>query len=523
MLWSMLKALIFVAATAVLAIGATYLLEIGDVALITVAGREFVLTPFVSVLLALAALVLVWILMRLTGLIVAGIRFLNGDETALTRYFNRRSEKRGFEALSDSILALAAGEGHLAIRKAERAAKLLARPEVTNLLIAQGAEMAGDKARATEAFKALVQDERTRFVGVRGLLQQKLAAGETDTALKLAEKALALRPKNADMQDTLLRLQAQYEDWAGARATLNAKLRSGTLPRDVHKRRDAVLALADAREALADGQIARATELAKSANRQSPSLVPAAVMAARMSIAEGKAKQAASVIQKAWGLAPHPDLAAAFAEIVPEETPEARIKRFRPLLKQHQGHREARLLEAELQIAAKEFDEARKALGSLAQDEPDARSLTVMAAIERGEGSEDRLVRAWLAKAVTASRGPQWLCEACGHVHAEWRPTCTHCDGFDTLHWAVPPQSEAALQGPEQMLPLIVGALDGPSPAAVETPETVATPQQTAPSEPMAEPVSGEDTLTLGPEFRIDDEEDASKGADAVQAARGVN
>ena len=365
MLWSMLKALIFVAATALLAIGATYLLEIGDVALITVAGREFVLTPFVSVLLALAALVLVWVLMRLTGLVVAGIRFLNGDETALTRYFNRRSEKRGFEALSDSILALAAGEGHLAIRKAERAAKLLARPEVTNLLIAQGAEMAGDEARATEAFKALVQDERTRFVGVRGLLQQKLAAGDTDTALKLAEKALALRPKNADMQDTLLRLQAQYEDWAGARATLNAKLRSGTLPRDVHKRRDAVLALADAREALADGQIARATELAKSANRQSPSLLPAAVMAARMSIAEGKAKQAASVIQKAWGLAPHPDLAAAFAEIVPEETPEARIKRFRPLLKQHQGHREARLLEAELQIAAKEFGEARKALGSL--------------------------------------------------------------------------------------------------------------------------------------------------------------
>ena len=122
MLWSMLKALIFVAATALLAIGATYLLEIGDEALITVAGREFVLTPFVSVLLALAALVLVWVLMRLTGLVVAGIRFLNGDETALTRYFNRRSEKRGFDALSDSILALAAGEGHLAIRKAERAA-----------------------------------------------------------------------------------------------------------------------------------------------------------------------------------------------------------------------------------------------------------------------------------------------------------------------------------------------------------------------------------------------------------------
>lgn len=522
MLWSMLKALIFVGATAALAVGATYLLEIGDVALITFAGREFVLTPFVTVILALVALLLLWVLLRLARLIVAGIRFLNGDETALTRYFNRRSEKRGFDALSDSILALAAGEGHLAIRKAERAAKLLARPEVTNLLIAQGAEMAGDKARATEAFKALVQDERTRFVGVRGLLQQKLAAGDTDTALKLAEKALALRPKNADMQDTLLRLQAQYEDWSGARATLNAKLRSGHLPRDVHKRRDAVLALADARDALADGQIARASELAQAANRQSPSLVPAAVMAARMAIAENKGKQAAAVLQKAWGGAPHPDLAAAFAEIAPDETPAARISRFKSLLKNHPDSRETKLLEAELQIAAKDFTAARKALGTLAEDEPDARSLTVMAAIERGEGGGEHLVRAWLAKAVTASRGPQWLCEACGHVHAEWRPTCTHCDGFDTLHWAVPPQSEAALQGPEQMLPLIVGGLD-------EVTAPVDAPQTDNLEKPQSAPAGkGEDTLTLGPESRVDlDETDADPREiaqnDAVQAARGVN
>jgi HemY protein len=83
-----------------------------------------------------------------------------------------------------------------------------------------------------------------------------------------------------------------------------------------------------------------------------------------------------------------------------------------------------------------------------------------MAAIERGEGSEDRVVRGWLAKAVTASRGPQWTCENCGHVHATWQPVCEHCDSFDTLAWAEAPQSESAFAGTAQMLPLIVGALE---------------------------------------------------------------
>ena len=83
-----------------------------------------------------------------------------------------------------------------------------------------------------------------------------------------------------------------------------------------------------------------------------------------------------------------------------------------------------------------------------------------MAAIERGAGAEDRVVRAWLAKAITAPRGMQWVCDACGHIHAEWRPVCSHCNSFDRLSWQEVTQSEAALMGPAQMLPLIVGALE---------------------------------------------------------------
>lgn len=154
------------------------------------------------------------------------------------------------------------------------------------------------------------------------------------------------------------------------------------------------------------------------------------------------------------------------------------------LFARHPDDAEVKLLEAELNIAAEDYAAARKALGDLPETAPTARSLTIMAAIERGEGSEDRVVRGWLAKAVTASRGPQWTCEACGHVHANWQPVCEQCESFDTLAWIEAPQSKSALAGTAQMLPLIVGALEDRS----NMPEVEATVVEDAPA-PDAEPV----------------------------------
>ena len=57
------------------------------------------------------------------------------------------------------------------------------------------------------------------------------------------------------MQDTLLRLQADAHDWSGARETLRAKLKYGSIPRDVFKRRDAVLALSEAQDVLDEGSV----------------------------------------------------------------------------------------------------------------------------------------------------------------------------------------------------------------------------------------------------------------------------
>jgi HemY protein len=464
MLWSIIKIAVFIALVAGVTLGASFLLELDGGVRIVMAGVEINLTPIKAVI-ALGVLVFaIWLLMKLTGLVVASLRFINGDETALSRYFDRSRQDKGYRALSEGMLALASGEGDVAMAQAAKAEKYLRKPALTNLITAQAAEMAGNGRKAEEVYKQLLTNEKTRFVGVRGILRQKLAQGDTETALKLAKTAFALKPRHGEVQDTLLELQAKTADWKGARETLNAKLKYGSLPRDVHKRRDAVLALSEARDVLDEGKTIEAREAAIEANRLSPDLIPAAVLAARGYLDQGNTRNALRVINKAWLVHPHPDLAAAFAAIEPNESPRQRLKRFAKLLKVHPEHRETRLLEAELNLAAEDFPAARRALGTLAEVEPDARALTIMAAIERGEGAPDAVVKGWLARALSAPRGPQWVCDKCQHIHAEWAPACENCNSFDTLSWRAPPNSPIATPTGLEMLPLIVGALDEPKP-----------------------------------------------------------
>lgn len=472
MLLSLLKVLFFFAVVLALALGATWLSETGQMLRIEYGGVEYALTPVKAVVALGVLALLIWLVIKLLGLLWAFLRFLAGDETAINRYFARSRERKGYAAFADGMLAVASGEGKLAQDKATKAARYLNQPHLTNLLAAQAAETAGDRQKAIAVYRELLDDDRTRFVGIRGLMRQKLAEGDTHKAMLLAQKAYALKPRHKEVQDTLLDLQTREHDWKGARQTLKDKRVQGDLPKDVALRREAVLALQEASDVLAKGNSISAREAAISAAKASPDLIPAAVLAARSYVAQKDFRNASRILEKTWSVRPHPDIAAAYAEIAPDESSAARLRRFDNLIRKNPTHEETRLLQAELLLSAEDFPAARRALGDLAEKHPTVRTLSIMAAIERGEGADDSVVRGWLTRALTASRGPQWVCDKCHNVMHAWSPVCDSCGGFDTLTWREPdgPRGTAPTSSTgAEMLPLLVGAPKQPLKQAAQS------------------------------------------------------
>lgn len=101
MLWSLIKIVLFVAVVGALAWGAGFLLESQGGVQLTLLGTEYSFGPLQSVIAVIVLLLAGWVLLKILALLLAVWHFLNGDETALTRYFDRNRERKGFEALSE--------------------------------------------------------------------------------------------------------------------------------------------------------------------------------------------------------------------------------------------------------------------------------------------------------------------------------------------------------------------------------------------------------------------------------------
>ena len=118
MIWSFVKILVFLALAAALAFGASYIIDTGGEVTVAFGGQEYSFTPILFVVILVAAFLAVYALLKLAGFLIAFLRFINGDETALSRYFDRNRERKGYTALADGIVALAEGDGRRAASSA---------------------------------------------------------------------------------------------------------------------------------------------------------------------------------------------------------------------------------------------------------------------------------------------------------------------------------------------------------------------------------------------------------------------
>lgn len=496
MLWLIIRSTFYFLLLAAAAWAGMVLLETPGSVEVVWGDHAYAMRPLAAVFAAIVLMFALWLIWKIIGLGVAVFTFFfTGDRTALERYWARRAHKRGLAALSESLIALAAGDGKRASAKARRAEMLLDEPALTQIVNAQASLLAGEKHRARRYFEKLSADRDSEIAGIKGLLSMSMEEGDTDRALRLARRAFALQPRENGTLDALLGLQAQTGDWRGARDTLRAKAKAGHLPKDVAARREGVLLLADARLALADNEEERARSAALEAVRKAPSLAPAAALATELMARAGQARKAGRVAVDAWRHGPHPSIAAAFAAIHPDESPEDRRLRFRTLTAAAPKHPETRMLEAELALAAGQFGAARKALGDLAEGAPTARACAIMAAIEKGEGAPEKVVRGWLARALTATRGAQWCCDNCGFIAPDFTPLCPNCDAFDTLTWReIDANADDSASG-AAMAPLLVGE-DEPEPEDMATEAEALEPEPDGMKDATkAEPMTAEATV----------------------------
>ncbi|MFN3076047.1 MAG: heme biosynthesis protein HemY [Alphaproteobacteria bacterium] len=354
--------------------------------------------------------------------------------------------RKGYLALSEGYVAVAAGDAARAQRLAVEAQKRLKDPSLTLLLSAQAAELAGDQVRAMGHYDALRSRPDTEVIGLRGLIVQARRAGRRQEALEHAERAVVLRPKAEWAVRTLFEEQVAGELWAEAEATLNRGARSGAMAGN-EQHLKAVLATVRAERALAGSDRAEAIRLARLARDRDPDLVAASLLLVRLLVAEGKDRKAAAVVEDLWKRAPHPALGQAYLGIWSGEDPLRRAQRADRLVALNPDHGESRIVAAQAALEAQLWGQARQALAPLVGTSVSRRVAGLMARLEQAERGDMVAVNEWLRRANEAAPDPTWRCSACGFEAEVWHGRCPACRGFDTLKWSAPSREVVAVPG----------------------------------------------------------------------------
>jgi len=456
----------------------------------------------VGVVIALvAALLMAWSLLRFT------FRF----PAILSLTARARRREKGYAALSRGMIAVGAGDGQLARKSAIEAQKYLRHEPLTLLLRAQAAQLLDDRDQAETAFKEMTQRDDTRLLGLRGLHIEAYRRGDAETAHHFANAAHEIGPLPWTAK-AHLEHRAAKGDWLKALATLESGVGARLADAKTRERQRAVLETAIALDK-ADEAPEEALRYARSAIKRQPGLVPAVALAARLLARKGDIRRVTKMIEAAWPLAPHPDLAKIYVNLRPGESNADRLTRARALARLAPRDPESRIAVAQAAIAAGQYKVARDSMQPLieAGERPTANMCRIMADLEEAEHGTAGYVREWLARASRAPHDPVWVAD--GVVSDQWLPASPVTGKLDAFVWQKPIErlsGEAEVEEavfapisapppPIQIEEAPAKALSPPTPKPEPTPASAAAAEETPGSDSTAGEPATNETASVQP------------------------
>ena len=371
----------------------------------------------------------------------------------LGRNIKERRSAAGHKAVTLGLMAVSAGEASEANRQAARAQRLLDSPQLTDLLSAQAAHLAGDRRAAERYFQSLTRVQDTAFLGHIGLTRLANEDNRPDDALTEARRALSLKPKSVIAAAQVLNLEAARGNWSAAAPALEVMIaaRDHADPNgkalQVRYRQKVALAYMQAKPFFDEGQqeSARGAQAENEAVRQlrlaiatDPGFWPATILLADYHLQSGEFRKAAKLLETGFSVLPHAYLSERLKEAwnVSEGTFVANLIK----LVKRTGHSytaEAETLAADAALAAGLEGEARRLLDGIADAKRDVMAWQLIARLAE-IGGDSKAAADALRAAGSAIRPRGWQCQTCHVMSAEWQSHCKNCGRFATLEWQRP-------------------------------------------------------------------------------------
>ena len=340
-------------------------------------------------------------------------------------------QNRGYKALTQGLVALAAGDPDEADKQARRANKLLEETPATMLLTAQAAQLNGDEESAAKYFEEMTKNEETAFLGLRGKTMQALAKGDRKEVQALLDRARKIKPNAPWILETEYELGLQTGQLEGAQRAVKRLASRRLLSSSDAKNRLALTETDLAFQAAEKGAWRQAADHAKRALADDPTFIPARSLSARSNLELGNARKAKEQAVEAWRHRPTAGAATTYLRAWAPQDIASKRTAIAELIQANPNALFSQYLRAEAAIESGDYGIAEDAVADLPETSASVGVNALRLRLDAmKEGGKDPSPTPLDGHSLPVE--PQ-VCSNCGTEHDRWRAVCTDCGSSGTV------------------------------------------------------------------------------------------
>ncbi|MCB2081511.1 MAG: hypothetical protein H6908_01590 [Hyphomicrobiales bacterium] len=427
----MFRLMMVILLVTLVAFGLNMVIQFGGVVTLEWADYHVEMPTGYMLLIILGTLFALWLLFMVMG-------WLRRLPHRVDHSVHQHRQQRIQNALEQALLGIAEQDGKALTQAAKSLRHALPKTSLLPKLVHyESHRVSGEVEKADEAARELLKEERTRFIGLRHVMEKAQAEGNHPAALQFARELQKVRPDLPDTTQSLLtelKYTGRYEEAASVLEELQQQrfLPAKKSIREKEHHEQGVLLLMRSREAMVQGHQEEAMHYAEEAYRHQPSFEPVAQHFAALLAQAGTMRRATSVLERLWKERPNDLIAQQYLTVIPAETVKKRLRRAKKLLTLQPEHPAALRAVATAALEVDDTMQAREMLERALQKESHPASYQLMARLLEAEGESQDEILSWKEKA-RDSLAPSWRCGACGHEAREWHFVCPSCQVLDRM------------------------------------------------------------------------------------------
>ena len=397
---------------------------------ISIAYKEYIISTSSSYLLAFLFLFFVLIVFFQSSYFRVKNKLINYRNNKFIK-----NKERGYDSFTKGMISLANKDYKNVLIENKKVSKYLKDSTLHLLLKSETLKIQKNYDALNETYEKMISNEKTKILGLRGLMEQYLRNQDYHHALIYGEKLFKISPYIEKIYDTLIYIIGKTNNWHNL-IKINDKAISLKI---ISKKTFSVnksIALYEIAKIKHHNNKKESMNLMEKALDLRKNFPPYVSFYIDLLIENGKVNFAKKFVIKVWHESPHPDyklqiknlsikLGINFNKLVTDITYKSKESE------------ESKKLIAESLIADEKWNEARKTLSELLEHKPGKEICLLMSEIEKGDSNDKQKIDSWLSRANFGEIGNIWICSITNISQQQWT-SVSNGGYFNSLEWKKP-------------------------------------------------------------------------------------